>query len=196
MVFFYTLQHDDIKDAYVMYMGKDKFENEELLKYAWPEDVWFHVDDLSSAHVYLRLPRGVGVADIPQALLTDCSQFVKANSIEGNKQKNVKIVYTAYPNLSKTPGMEIGQVGFKNLRERRFIVVPERENAIINRIKKTMTEITPAEFKKQREQRDATEREQEKAAKKKAELELHQKLEQDRRLKEMRSYKGAFDEVR
>ena len=37
-------------------MGRDKFENEELIKHMWPEDVWFHVDDLSSAHVYLRLP--------------------------------------------------------------------------------------------------------------------------------------------
>lgn len=39
-----------------MYMGRDKYENEELLKYAWDCDIWFHVDDLSSAHVYLRLP--------------------------------------------------------------------------------------------------------------------------------------------
>ena len=36
-------------------MGKDKYENEELIKYAWPDlDVWFHVADLSSAHVYLN----------------------------------------------------------------------------------------------------------------------------------------------
>jgi hypothetical protein len=42
-------------DGMVIYMGKDKMENEKLLKYGWPEDVWFHVDDLSSAHVYLRM---------------------------------------------------------------------------------------------------------------------------------------------
>ncbi|KAF5923527.1 hypothetical protein HPG69_006698 [Diceros bicornis minor] len=28
---------------------------EDLIKYGWPEDIWFHVDKLSSAHVYLRL---------------------------------------------------------------------------------------------------------------------------------------------
>ncbi|KAH0832397.1 hypothetical protein J3R83DRAFT_13431 [Lanmaoa asiatica] len=39
-----------------IYMGKDKVENEDLIKYAWPQDVWFHVDKLSSAHVYLRMP--------------------------------------------------------------------------------------------------------------------------------------------
>lgn len=31
-------------------MGKDKYENEDLIKYGHPEDCWFHVDDLSSAH--------------------------------------------------------------------------------------------------------------------------------------------------
>ena len=27
----------------------------DLIKYGIPEDIWFHVDDMSSAHVYLRL---------------------------------------------------------------------------------------------------------------------------------------------
>ena len=31
------------------------FPDEELIRWMWPEDVWFHVDKLSSAHVYLRL---------------------------------------------------------------------------------------------------------------------------------------------
>ncbi len=51
MVFFFESEE---KDA-IIYMGKDKFENEELIKYALPHDIWFHVDGLSSAHVYLRM---------------------------------------------------------------------------------------------------------------------------------------------
>ena len=39
-------------DGTLMYMGKDKFENEDLIAHGWPEDFWFHVDNLSSAHVY------------------------------------------------------------------------------------------------------------------------------------------------
>ena len=39
-------------------MGRDKHENEDLIKWGWPEDVWFHVDKVSSAHVYLRLAPG------------------------------------------------------------------------------------------------------------------------------------------
>ena len=57
--------------------------DEELIKYAWPQDVWFHVDKLSSAHVYLRMPDTMEWESIPDALLTDCAQLVKANSIEG-----------------------------------------------------------------------------------------------------------------
>lgn len=45
-------------DGHVLYMGKDKYENEDLIRYGFPEDVWFHVDNLSSAHVYLRMNRG------------------------------------------------------------------------------------------------------------------------------------------
>lgn len=29
--------------------------DEDLIRWGWPEDVWFHVDKMSSAHVYLRL---------------------------------------------------------------------------------------------------------------------------------------------
>lgn len=45
-------------DGHMLYMGKDKYENEDLIRYGVPEDVWFHVDNLSSAHVYLRMNRG------------------------------------------------------------------------------------------------------------------------------------------
>jgi len=61
--------------------------DEDLIKYAWPQDVWFHVDKLSSAHVYLRLPGSISSWEaIPEALLVDCAQLVKANSIEGESQ--------------------------------------------------------------------------------------------------------------
>ena len=51
-------------------------------RWGWPEDVWFHVDKLSSAHVYLRLEPGQTIADIQEPLLQDCLQLVKENSIE------------------------------------------------------------------------------------------------------------------
>jgi hypothetical protein len=60
--------------------------DEELIKYGLEEDVWFHVDKLSSAHIYLRMNEGETWESIPTDLLNDCAQLTKANSIEGKKK--------------------------------------------------------------------------------------------------------------
>jgi predicted ribosome quality control (RQC) complex YloA/Tae2 family protein len=109
---------------YTIYMGLDKFENEDLIKYGWPEDIWFHVDKLSSAHVYLRLHKGQTIESITPELLEDCAQLVKANSIQGNKLNNLDVVYTPWFNLRKTQGMDVGQVGFHNPKLVRACVLP------------------------------------------------------------------------
>jgi predicted ribosome quality control (RQC) complex YloA/Tae2 family protein len=54
-----------------------------MLKFADPNDVWFHVNDMSSAHVYLQMRPEWTIGTIPGELLADCGQLVKANSIEG-----------------------------------------------------------------------------------------------------------------
>ena len=42
MVFYFESTVSD--PPVVLFMGLDKHENEELIKWGWPEDVWFHVD--------------------------------------------------------------------------------------------------------------------------------------------------------
>merc|ERR1712166_393823 len=103
-----------INPKVVIYMGKDKFENEDLIKYHFSdEDIWFHVADLSSAHVYLRIPGGVEkYSDIEPDLIEEMCQLVKANSIEGGKKAACGINYTWARNLKKTIGMEVGAVNF------------------------------------------------------------------------------------
>lgn len=83
-----------------------------MIKWGWPEDVWFHVEKVSSAHVYLRLKAGQTIDDIPQAVIEDAAQLVKANSIQGNKMNDVDVVYTMWSNLKKTDAMEVGEVCF------------------------------------------------------------------------------------
>lgn len=86
MVHFFTTS-----EGYTIYMGADKYENEDLIKYGWPEDIWFHVDDMSSAHVYLRLRKNQRLEDVSEKTIHDCAQLVKANSIEGCKLKEVTV---------------------------------------------------------------------------------------------------------
>ncbi|KAI5481208.1 hypothetical protein MNV49_005643 [Pseudohyphozyma bogoriensis] len=103
----------------MIYMGKDKYENEELIRYALPEkDIWLHVDKLSSAHVYLRMPEWMTIDTIPPALLADAAQLVKANSIVGNKTDNITVT-------------------FHNDKKVKRTYVAERLNPIVNRLNKT-----------------------------------------------------------
>ncbi|MCJ1475339.1 hypothetical protein MMC13_004001 [Lambiella insularis] len=146
MVYYFTSTASDPPST--IYVGKDKFENEELIKYGWEED--FHADNLSSAHVYLRLPTGQSWEDIPSALVDDCAQLTKANSIEGNKRDNVTVIYTPWSNLKKDGSMAVGQVSFHEAKKAcpllsatKRILLPTRVNATINRLTKTRTEIAP-----------------------------------------------------
>jgi hypothetical protein len=127
----------------VIYVGRDKVENEDLIKYGFPLDVWFHVSKMSSAHVYVRVAHGETIDDITPEELEDCAQLVKANSIMGNKENNVTIVYTPWANLKKTNSMEVGQVGFHDDKLVRKIKVEKRKNEIVNRLNKTKVEAFP-----------------------------------------------------
>ncbi|XP_005107491.1 coiled-coil domain-containing protein 25 [Aplysia californica] len=189
MVFYFT--SNVVSPPYSIYMGFDKNENEDLIRWGWPEDVWFHVDKLSSAHVYLRLHPGEMIDDIPQAVIDDCAQLVKANSIQGNKQNNVDVVYTMWANLKKTASMDVGQVGFHKDKEVKKVGVEKRINEIVNRLNKTKTEDKP-DFRALREERDRKERE----SQKKVQQEQKQREKEEEKRKqeqaELRSYNNLM----
>jgi len=172
MVFFFTCSDP----SYVVYMGKDKHENEVLLKYGFPEDIWFHVDSLSSAHVYLRLPLGSvelsGVKDkeeakqrllaaleqVPSSIVMEMAQLTKENSIEGCKRAAVDIVYTPFLNLRKEEErMETGQVGFKDEKFKFFLKNVERDKEALKRLNRTKEE-RMVDFEKERSDRETEDR--------------------------------------
>ncbi|KAL3013889.1 hypothetical protein AAZX31_06G078500 [Glycine max] len=176
---------------FTIFMGLDKFENEELIKYGFPEDIWFHVDKMSSAHVYVRLHKGQTLDDLSEALLEDCAQLVKANSIQGNKVNNVDVVYTPWSNLKKTASMDVGQVGFHNSKMVRTVRVEKRINEIVNRLNKTKVERKP-DLKGEREAVGAAERaERKQQLREKKRREELERLEKEKQT-ELRSYKGLM----
>ena len=79
-----------------IYWGFDKYENEDLIKYAWDGDIWFHVDKHSSAHIYVRLMNYYTVDTMPADLVNEAAQITKQNSIEGCKLDNLTIIYTPF----------------------------------------------------------------------------------------------------
>jgi hypothetical protein len=196
---------------YVVYMGKDKFENEELLKYGFPEDIWFHVDKLSSAHVYLRLPSGAvdltqvkskdeakqklreAMESVPEEIVYQMCQLTKANSIEGCKLAEADVVYTPFLNLKKEERMDTGQVGFQDESFRRVIKNVPKDKEIVKKLEKTREERS-VDLKEEREQRDAEERERRRAfnaeVKRKEKEEKAQKAEE----KALKTY-AAFEDL-
>ncbi|KAK4101452.1 DUF814-domain-containing protein [Parathielavia hyrcaniae] len=184
MVFYFTSNVVD-PPAFV-YVGKDKFENEDLIKFGWEEDVWFHVDKLSSAHIYLRLREGDTWDNIPEDLLTDLAQLTKANSIEGNKKDNITIIYTPWSNLRKDGSMAVGQVSFKDNKKVKRILVAQRENLIVNRLNKTKVEKYP-DLKQEKEDHQRELRKKDQAA------QLARKKEEARIAKERQEKKWQKD---
>uniref|UniRef100_A0A0P4WC09 Coiled-coil domain-containing protein 25 n=2 Tax=Scylla TaxID=6760 RepID=A0A0P4WC09_SCYOL len=174
-----------------LFMGNDKYENEDLIKWGWEEDVWFHVDKVSSAHVYLRLNPGQTIDDIPMAVIEDAAQLCKANSIQGNKMNNVDVVYTQWSNLRKTPGMDVGQVGFHSEKEVRKIRLEKRINEIVNRLNKTKVESHP-NFRQEREERDRQERNLAKKELKEKQQKEKEELERRKKEQELRNYTSLF----
>lgn len=191
------------------------FADEELIRWGWPEDVWFHVDKVSSAHVYLRLKSGETMDDIPSNVLDDCVQLVKDNSIEGSKMNSVDIVYTMWSNLKKTADMDVGQVGFHNNKEVRHVKSVKKINEIVKRLNKTKVcfirsdanfiiililfklilfkvEKVNVDLRQEREERDRKERENTKAAQR--EMKKREREEQKRKEEaaKLRSYESVM----
>ncbi|KAM7459392.1 hypothetical protein LguiA_036386 [Lonicera macranthoides] len=187
---FYFKARPELGD-YTIFMGLDKFENEELIKYGFPEDIWFHVDKMSSAHVYVRLHKGQTIDGISEGLLEDCAQLVKANSIQGNKVNNVDVVYTPWQNLKKTASMDVGQVGFHNSKMVHTVRVEKRINEVINRLNKTKVERT-SDLKAEHEAVSVAERADRKLQlRDKKRREDIEKMEKEKQA-DMRSYKNLM----
>ncbi|XBW34641.1 hypothetical protein QEN19_000208 [Hanseniaspora menglaensis] len=127
-----------------LFMGKDKFENDFMIKYFYKEmnTIWLHVDKYSSSHVYVKLNASVksdtNISDIiSQNHLNDAIQLCKANSISANKLQKAEIVVTPFINLKKSGEMNPGQVSFKSTRFLKYLTCFSRDNAVINRLEKT-----------------------------------------------------------
>ncbi|KAE8549759.1 hypothetical protein EYB25_008283 [Talaromyces marneffei] len=116
-----------VSPAATIYVGKDKFENEELIKHGLESDVWVRET----------------WENIPKEVLEDCAQLTKANSIEGNKKDNITVIYTPWANLMKNASMATGQVSFHNPKQVKKVFVAVRQNPIVNRLNKTRVEKFP-----------------------------------------------------
>uniref|UniRef100_A0A8C9RV56 Coiled-coil domain-containing protein 25 n=1 Tax=Scleropages formosus TaxID=113540 RepID=A0A8C9RV56_SCLFO len=177
MVFYFTSAV--VSPPYTIYMGKDKYESK------------FHVDKLSSAHVYLRMPKGLTIDDIPKEVLIDCAQLVKNNSIQGCKMNNINVVYTPWSNLKKTGDMDVGQIGFHRQKDVKVVAVEKKINEIVNRLEKTKEERFP-DLAAEKESRDREERAEKKAQIQEMKRKEKEEMKRKKEMEELRSYESLM----
>ncbi|EPQ08026.1 Coiled-coil domain-containing protein 25 [Myotis brandtii] len=189
MVFYFTSSVNS--SAYTIYMGKDKYESKFSKAFDFEISRRFHVDKLSSAHVYLRLHKGENIEDIPKDVLMDCAQLVKANSIQGCKMNNVNVVYTPWSNLKKTADMDVGQIGFHRQKDVKIVTVEKKVNEILNRLEKTKTERFP-DLAAEKECRDREERNEKKAQIQEMKRREKEEMKKKREMDELRSYSSLM----
>ncbi|NWV31927.1 CCD25 protein, partial [Grantiella picta] len=151
----------------------------------------FHVDKLSSAHVYLRLHKGQTMDDIPKEVLTDCAHLVKANSIQGCKMNNVTVVYTPWSNLRKTADMDVGQIGFHRQKDVKMVTVEKKVSEILHRLEKTRVERFP-DLAAEREARDRHERSLRRAQLQEQRQRHREQLRSRKEMEELRSYSSLM----
>lgn len=146
-------EYDDFAPAaeHTVYMGKDKLENDPLIKKSHPKNLWFHVDKHSSAHLYLQLDAEqqntkFEELQLPEQLLMQLGQLTKANSIRANKLNNIVVIYTPVDNLRTDGLMDTGTVTFVNPQKIKRIHVAKKDNAVVNRLTKTRTDVLTETF--------------------------------------------------
>lgn len=101
-----TLQSTNI-DGFTLYIGKNNLQNDYLsLKFAKPNDIWFHTQKIHGSHVLLQNPENT---EVPEEILQKCAQFAKENS-KAKQSSNVPVDYCLAKYVKKAPGAKPGLV--------------------------------------------------------------------------------------
>jgi hypothetical protein len=190
----------------ICYVGRDKHENEYLIKYGWPGDIWFHVDSLSSAHVYFRLVSSdaahipvtsIPIDNLPVDSVYDMMQIVKHNSISGSKLASTRIVYTPHSNLKKTFEMESGSVTYHDTTLCRYARC-DKDRQRIKDLEKTKTERVNVNFyeeMKGNERRIIERKKRERLSSNAGDTELYDPIRDDRRTSKLRATRQGDEET-
>ncbi len=82
------------------YIGKNAYNNYDIINKAKNTDIWFHIDNRPSAHVIAVIPDDLNKKDL-QYIIKQGACICKAQS-KYKSEKNLSIVYTTIENITKT----------------------------------------------------------------------------------------------
>ena len=99
-------------------VGRNSKENWVLIEQLEKDDLWFHVDDKPSCHVFIVKPFDCEI--FPKDVIIKGAQLCKVYSKYKNDKK-VKIIYTTINNIKKAK--DIGSVTIVNIKKLENIII-------------------------------------------------------------------------
>ena len=95
---------DETNKQYTILIGKNKLENDTLIRNSEPNDLWFHLDNMSSPHIVLKTNGDL----IPKKYINSILSLFPLHK-SGLKFTKFKVIYTEIKNiqLTRIPGTVI-----------------------------------------------------------------------------------------
>jgi predicted ribosome quality control (RQC) complex YloA/Tae2 family protein len=108
-----TIYFEKLGFEITYYIGKNSADNFDVIDMGSPNDIWFHIENVSSSHVVMILPDNGHKLNskIYNTILKQGALFCKQNTKKMVSMQNVNITYTKLKNVFKTtrPGSVITQ---------------------------------------------------------------------------------------
>ena len=105
-----------IIDGFTVYIGKNNIQNDYIsLKFANPNDIWFHAQKIHGSHILLRNPENLDIDEIPENVLFNCAKLAKENS-KASDSLNICIDYCLAKFVKKASGAKPGMVIYNNFK--------------------------------------------------------------------------------
>ncbi|MDH4099055.1 MAG: NFACT family protein [Nitrospirota bacterium] len=93
-------------EGWEVWVGRSAGDNDELLRHASPDDLWFHAHGVPGSHVIIRNPNR---SEIPQEVIHRAARFAARHSKARNEGK-VEVIYCLRKFVRKPPGARPGLV--------------------------------------------------------------------------------------
>jgi len=92
----FTSEYIEINDkTYTIFIGRSAKGNEQIIKMSHPESLWFHLNNISSAHIILESNGD----DIPKRYINKVAS--KLFEYKTNIPNNINIIYTKVKNVQQ-----------------------------------------------------------------------------------------------
>ena len=99
-------------EGYVCLIGRNAKGNDQIVRQASQKDIWFHIDNLSSPHLIIKMSDKLFP---PKETLIECAVILKSYKKSISEFQKVNIIYTLVSNIKLTK--VLGQVEFKRNSE-------------------------------------------------------------------------------